>query len=405
MSSVAIIGGGIAGLSACISLHRFGVEPRVYERSSEWARRGHGFILLGNGLDALDHLGLRQAVCMRGHAVDCFVMRSSQGRVLTKLPLADAVGIQRRYFVEALRGAVPDSAIAMGMRFNGFDWSPEGRVECARFERHESVDAGDRSESSVLVEADWFIGADGVRSRTRAELFPDHMVSKVRVKELVCSVHAPDLAAQMGNMFLKTQDEHTGLALGIVPCGGGDLVWYLQYDSERLDMDEPTIGADAGARHPSNECKQAFARALVSGWPAPIPELLERTNFEEAHVWSTTDMELLPSFHRKNVVLIGDAAHVFLTFTSQGVNSALQDVVTLARCLATRRTCRVFAVAASEDGSGRSPSPIADDAVLEQFSTERRSEVGGFIDAGRSLAERFLYPSRFAGDIAVPLVK
>ena len=331
-------------------------------------------------------------------------MRSSQGRVLTKLPLTDAAGIQRRYFVEALRGAIPASSIKMGMRFNGFDWSPEGRVACARFERHESVDAGDGSESSVVVEADLFIGADGVRSRTRAELFPDHAVSKVRVKELVCSVHAPDLAAQMGNMFLKTQDEHTGLALGIVPCGGGDLVWYLQYDSERLDMDERT-SAGTGARHPSNECKEAFARALVSDWPAPIPELLERTNFEEAHVWSTTDMELLPSFHRKNVVLIGDAAHVFLTFTSQGVNSALQDVVALARCLATRRACRVFAVAAGDDDGGRSPSPIADDAVLEQFSTERRSEVGGFLNAGRALAERFLYPSRFTGDIAVPLVK
>ena len=70
MPSVAIIGGGIAGLSACISLHKYGVEPDVYERSSEWARRGHGFILLGNGLDALDHLGLRDAICARGHPVN-----------------------------------------------------------------------------------------------------------------------------------------------------------------------------------------------------------------------------------------------------------------------------------------------------------------------------------------------
>jgi 2-polyprenyl-6-methoxyphenol hydroxylase-like FAD-dependent oxidoreductase len=40
-------------------------------------------------------------------------------------------------------------------------------------------------------------------------------------------------------------------------------------------------------------------------------------------------MDILPSFHDKNTVLLGDAAHPVLPFTSQGANAAMEDAATL----------------------------------------------------------------------------
>ncbi|MFM7812894.1 MAG: FAD-dependent monooxygenase, partial [Flavobacteriales bacterium] len=51
------------------------------------------------------------------------------------------------------------------------------------------------------------------------------------------------------------------------------------------------------------------------------------------YLWRSTDFDLLKNFHRGNVGLIGDAAHVALPFTSAGVANALMDAKTMAACL------------------------------------------------------------------------
>ena len=106
-------------------------------------------------------------------------------------------------------------------------------------------------------------------------------------------------------------------------------------------------------------------------------------------------MDLLPRFYRQNAVLIGDSAHVFLSFTSQGVNSALQDVIILTECLRSIHT---------QDQMG---SHLGDQekVALEKYSGQRRAEVERYIDSGRNLAKRFLEPQSFFGEIDIPLVK
>jgi 2-polyprenyl-6-methoxyphenol hydroxylase-like FAD-dependent oxidoreductase len=213
-----------------------------------------------------------------------------------------------------------------------------------------------------------------VRSRSRAQLFPEYGLSRVRVKELVSLVHAPRLARALGPTFLKVQDPRAGLAAGVVPCGGDALVWYLQFDSERWDLEAL-----------STPEKRAFAWALLEKWPAPFSELLGLTDFSTSHVWFATDLDLLPTFHKENVVLLGDAAHPLLPFTSQGVSSALLDALTLARGLARyQQGARTF------------------DQALWCYSMQRRAAVAPYLESGRELARRFLEPERFQ-EAAVPL--
>jgi len=59
---ILIVGGGIAGLTAAVALHRQGFAPELIERSTAWPAIGAGIHLPANGLRVLRALGLGEAV-------------------------------------------------------------------------------------------------------------------------------------------------------------------------------------------------------------------------------------------------------------------------------------------------------------------------------------------------------
>ena len=59
---VAIIGGGIGGLAAALSLQHEGLRASVFERAPELREVGAGLVLTGSSLLGLDHLGIGDAV-------------------------------------------------------------------------------------------------------------------------------------------------------------------------------------------------------------------------------------------------------------------------------------------------------------------------------------------------------
>lgn len=63
---IGILGGGIAGLSVALALHRTGHRPRVYERGAAPATMGAGVTLWPNAGFVLDALGLLPDVAAAG---------------------------------------------------------------------------------------------------------------------------------------------------------------------------------------------------------------------------------------------------------------------------------------------------------------------------------------------------
>lgn len=360
-SRLNIIGGGIAGLASAIRLREAGVEATVFERAPVRSRKGLAFIIMSNGMRALDEMGLGDVVRASGRPIEHAMVRTPAGEVLVGQPIGDAVCIQRSFVTDLLRNQLPHDAVLDGMEFTGFDRASDGSVDAVRF------------ANGATARGEIFVGADGVRSRVRAELYPDHSLSPVRIKELVAVVRAPMLSASLGNTFLKTVDPGGGLAVGVAPCGGEHVVWFIQYDSQRYEINDTST---AGRRE--------FAETLVGSWAAPIGYLIKETDFSKSYIWHTTDMEPLPTFHRDNVLLAGDAAHTFLTFTSQGVSCALEDAIVLGR------------VAERFGTTTRS---------LRVFDETRRRQVRRYLQSGRELAERFLDPGQFAGQVQIPLVQ
>lgn len=359
-----IIGGGIAGLAAAITLRKSGWNIVVKERATQFTEVGLGFIILPNGLEALDQVGAGSLVRQHGRIIRKAVIRTPDGTIIKDDKLDNCLAIKRSSVIDALRSLVPSEYIQTGAEFSHFEYDSNGNASAAHFKDGSSE------------EADIFVAADGANSFIRSQLFPSHIVSKTKIKELVAIADLPGIVGQLDDQLLKTQSAD-GVSIGLLPCNDKQIIWYMQFDCSKNDITDL-----------SNENKKKFALNLLKNWPEPIQYILENTDYNTAFMWFTKDMPVLPAFHRNNIVLIGDAAHLVLPFTSQGVNSALQDAIILGRLLKDGKNIESY------------------DDVFTTYHQCRKEILEEYLLFGKMMANRFLDPHNFGNeDVPIPLAK
>jgi salicylate hydroxylase len=212
------------------------------------------------------------------------------------------------------------------------------------------------------------VGADGQRSIVREALSPGHALRPSGVAEMISAVSAPDVVAELAGTILRFRDPAGGLGVGVIPTSAETLVWYVTFDTSRWPASDSWSGRLALA-------------STVARWAWPLPVLAERTDFRRAHVWYTADSDPLPALYRDDVVLVGDAAHPLLPFSTQGANSALVDAVSLADALRTG---------------------IGHDLALDRWSAQRLLNVAAYREHGRARARTFLDPLRSPPDPTFP---
>jgi 2-polyprenyl-6-methoxyphenol hydroxylase-like FAD-dependent oxidoreductase len=159
-----VVGGGIGGLSATIALWRIGVEAVVFERAGKLREIGAGISLWANAMKALRKLRLADAIQAVGVPALGGEVRSSDGETISEIPAAAMeerfgvnVGLHRADLQKTLLAALDGHAVRLGAEFMGFE--QDGRGVRARF-------ADGREERGDLL-----IGADGLHSAVRAQLF------------------------------------------------------------------------------------------------------------------------------------------------------------------------------------------------------------------------------------------
>src|SRR5260370_21211579 len=88
---VIVIGAGIGGLAAALTLRRAGLEVQVFEQAAELREVGAGIQISPNASRILNRLGLEEPMHRMGVRPHSIVMhRWDDGRELARQPLADA---------------------------------------------------------------------------------------------------------------------------------------------------------------------------------------------------------------------------------------------------------------------------------------------------------------------------
>ncbi|QFZ19620.1 3-hydroxybenzoate 6-monooxygenase [Saccharothrix syringae] len=314
MARFVVVGGGIGGLAAALSVARAGHEVEVLERAREFAELGAGIQLAPNAFHALDVLGVGAEV--RAAAVHVEELRLVDGRsggVLARMPVGEgyrgrfgnpyAVVHRPDLHTPLLRACRSEPAIRL-------------RAGCAVV-RYEDSGRGVTCElaSGERVTGDALVGADGIRSTVRGQLLGDGE-PRVTGHTIFRSVVPMD-SVPPGLRW-------NAVCLWALP--GAHLVHYPIAGGRKLNL---AITRDDGARTAVSglPADRADVLAAFTDLPATARELLELGR--DWHRWVLCDRDPVPRWHEGRVVLIGDAAHPMLQYAAQGACMALEDAVVL----------------------------------------------------------------------------
>lgn len=299
-----VAGAGIGGLTASIALARQGHSVQVLEQAPEPKPVGAGISLQPNAMFALGTLGLDRAVSQRGCSAACARLRFSDGSLVREF---DFSKYKQRY------SYLPHTI----HRADLFDFLAEAAT-------HEGVDicfgqsvqsfAMDAREVEVSTDqathrADALIGADGINSRVRAQLWGQ---TPTRFSGYVCwRGIASDLSVVEQ---VETMNEVWGKAarFGFMRCSLDKVYWFATRSSPTRDR-------------LSEAWKETF-----DDWPAPIPELLRVTPESQITFNDISDRKPIFPWSRGRVTLLGDAAHPMTPNFGQGGAQAIEDAIVLA---------------------------------------------------------------------------
>jgi len=315
---VAVIGGGIGGLTATQALRRRGFDVTAYEAAPELKEIGAGVALGPNAMKALRSLDLEAPVRAVAWESEYQLLRNwRSGRIISKTPrrgyLAERFGAtgcsaHRADLLDVLAAALPLAAVKLGARCVGV--SSHGDVASARF------------TDGTEIEADVIVGADGIHSAVRASLFgPD----------------APRFTGKICWRFLVPVDAVPG---GLPSTDGttwlgphGAVVVYLVRRGELVNVvahyDNDTWTEESWIR----ECDRNEAIENYRGWHESLLRLFSAS--ERHYKWALYDRDPIARWTVGRVTILGDAAHPMLPYLGQGACQAIEDGCVLATALAS----------------------------------------------------------------------
>jgi salicylate hydroxylase len=318
MTRVAIIGGGIGGLTAAIALSRAGVEVAVYEAAAELKEIGAGVALHPNAMRVLRAIGAEDGVRKIAGRSESQVLRNGlNGRLISRTDRkeqAASFGIEgatahRADMLDVLASLVGPDVVSLGKRCVSVDAGTGGTgVAVARF--------ADGSEA----EADVIVGADGIHSVVRTALFgPD----APRFTGKVCYRSVIPAAAVAGTPFAAENGQWLGPHGTIVlyPLRGEELINVVaHYD-------------DDSYRHESwvERCSREEVLDRYAAWDESLLRLFGAG--DTWYKWALYDRDPIPAWTRGRVTLLGDAAHPMLPYLGQGACQAIEDGAVLATAL------------------------------------------------------------------------
>jgi predicted DsbA family dithiol-disulfide isomerase/2-polyprenyl-6-methoxyphenol hydroxylase-like FAD-dependent oxidoreductase len=303
-NNAAVLGTGVCGTYIKTVLEMSGIIPHSIDRQKKDSFRGLGFILLENGINALDAIGLKSELFKTGNSINLFRAISPANRVLAETELTDCIAISREDYFNLFTSRISE------------DYTHYG-VEALEIDANQSHVKTIQLSNNQQIKSEIYFASDGVRSKLRKQVFPESDLEIMPEREIVGTAYLPELDTPQ-DVFLKVVDTANGKFMGMLPLGDGNYIWYLQINQE-LD---PIESSDADALY-------AYVSQSILNYPAVFKQLIAATDFQKAFLWTAHRMDLLPAFNHKNLVFLGDAAHPLLAFTSQGANSALEDAAYL----------------------------------------------------------------------------
>ncbi|MGV9223453.1 FAD-dependent oxidoreductase [Streptomyces albogriseolus] len=308
---IAVIGAGYGGATAAKALSLLGARVDVYEQASRIREVGAGIGLRPATMNRFREWGVFDAIAEVTSPSDYFEILTATGDPIMKeaWPAAGEQThthlIHRGDFIDALMGVLPEGMVHLGHKLETIE---------------------DRGDSAALTfangataEADLVVGADGIRSVVRHQLF---------------SQKAPVFAGEHAYRTVISVDDAHGMVVDDnlrMYIGRGTKIYLLPL------RHRGQVSFDITALHPDGtwapEVTKEDLLRTVEGFDERLVNITRDLDMDTVNIRAVYDIDPVGTWHSDSVVLVGDAAHSMLHHQGQGANSAIEDGGALADAL------------------------------------------------------------------------
>lgn len=366
VDSAIVVGAGVAGLTAALSLAEAGTRVKVLEQSAQMSEVGAGLQISPNGARVLDRLGVLPLFSSDWLQPECVTLASGSTLTdLTSVPLGRAGASRWGAPYGVLHRTTLQNALLRKV-----DDHPLISLKLATRIEHPSKEA---LEAEAGMRAGLFVGADGVWSKMRSLV---DGAGEARFSGFVA-----------WRFVIPQQDAPAFIPRNRVTAFTGPdahIVCYPLKETGSINLVAICAGEDPGLAwsiSPGEEERRAFVNRALSGWSFQLRELLLAA--PQPTLWPLFGVGDGHWTDSRDLVLIGDAAHAMLPFAAQGAVMAIEDAYDLAGMVNTM--------------------PVG--AALVHFESVRRARVARV--RARGDFNRFAYhargPVRIARDVVFAL--
>ena len=324
--NIAVIGGGLGGLSLAIGLVKRGISAQVYEGANSWTNEGAGLVFAKNSMEAMTKISpdIYEAFAKRSSGQGWESKKTTYmdyrngltGDLLISVICANTgqESVHRTLFAKDLVSLLPEGSFHMGKRLIDVTTRQDGSYTL------HFADGGS-------VDADVVVGADGIKSKCRrlllGEKSPDAnpkyaeefayraLVPMERAVAVLGEELARNSMVNIGPDSLTTSyPVEKGTLLNLVACRS----------LKKWEHDNWTVPSSQEAvRNDFVDCGPVMQKVV--------------SMMDKPSKWALFDHPECSTFYKGNFALIGDAAHASTPHQGAGCGQAFEDALVMCSLL------------------------------------------------------------------------
>ncbi|MFF7143171.1 FAD-dependent oxidoreductase [Streptomyces nodosus] len=308
---VAIVGAGYGGAAAAKALSLLGAEVDVYEQANQIREVGAGIGLRPVTMNRFRQWGIFDAIAKVTSPSEYFEILTATGDPIMKetWPVDGEQTrthlIHRGDFIDALLGVLPEGMVHLGHRLESIEDKGDGSV---------LTFAGGKT-----VEADLVVGADGIKSVVRGQLFSEK-------GPVFSGEHAYRAVIPVDAAHGMVVDDNLRMYIG-----KGTKIYLLPLRHRSQVSFDITALCPDGTWNP--QVTKDDMLKTVEGFDERLVSITRDLDMDTVNIRAVYDIDPVDMWHSDSVVLVGDAAHSMLHHQGQGANSAIEDGGALADAL------------------------------------------------------------------------